>query len=557
MTIDNRADELMRLQADNEQLRAENLRLLQLLTELEHWAKERAEEKTWLLEAERVQARRQAALFRLTAALAESLDETEVCRRVVEGLRDVDLHYDWLGVFIVDEAAGDRVLVAGAGLDDSRLGEHLKPGAGLSERAILEPRLHYTPDVKADPRYVSGLDSGSEVDVPLMVDGKVIGVLVVESREPNAFAPEDLDTLAAAAGQASVAIARARLLTAERRRAAALDAVFEASLSLTSNMDLESVLRSIVESTNRLMHGPRDVHLFLFQDGKLIYGSGVERGVRLTQPFAEPRPGGLTYTVAREGKLIVVPDMSQSPLFAGTPWRGSIVGLPLKIGSRVVGVMNFAYSEPQNLADDELNVLRLLGDQAAIAIENARLFGDLRARAVELATIAGVTQALSSLMDTTTLINLVGDKLREVFAAETGFIGLHDLQTSLIYFPYYWVKGKRIFTDETIVFGEGLTSAVLKSRQPQVINTDWERRAAELGAVYADGVPAKCSLTVPILAGEEAIGVVSLQSLERENLFTDSDVRLLTTVAANVGVAIERARLFTASQQQRQFFEAL
>ncbi|HLF01025.1 MAG TPA: GAF domain-containing protein, partial [Anaerolineales bacterium] len=177
--------------------------------------------------------------------------------------------------------------------------------------------------------------------------------------------------------------------------------------------------------------------------------------------------------------------------------------------------------------------------------------------AAELETINSLSQAVSMLMEPTALIDLIGDRLRQIFPSETGYIATYDSASQLIHFPYYWIRDQRILTKETIHYGEGLTTAVLKSRRPQLINHDWARQAAELGAIYTDGVPAKCSLTVPILVGDAAIGVISLQNLERENLFGDSDVRLLMTIAAHVGVAMERSRLYTAAQQQKQFFEAL
>ena len=92
-------------------------------------------------------------------------------------------------------------------------------------------------------------------------------------------------------------------------------------------------------------------------------------------PFAEPREEGLTYNVARTAEAIVVQDMRNHPLYATAPpaWTGSIVGLPLKFGERVVGVMNVANRHPHAFSESALRVLRLLGDQAAIAIENARL----------------------------------------------------------------------------------------------------------------------------------------------------------------------------------------
>jgi len=168
-----------------------------------------AVERSRLLEATRQQMRLQAALFRLSAELTATLDEVEICRRVVHSLHDT-LGYAYLGVFLLEETTGDRVLYACVGWPDAPPNWRIPPGQGLSERALLDGQLHYTPDVTRDPRYVPGLNCGAEVDVPLRIGEKVAGVLVVESQTPNAFGPNDFAVLTAAANQASVALERAR-----------------------------------------------------------------------------------------------------------------------------------------------------------------------------------------------------------------------------------------------------------------------------------------------------------------------------------------------------------
>jgi len=130
-----------------------------------------------LLAAERAQARRQAALLRLSAELAATLEEAEVCRRVVDGLHDT-LRYDFVALFLVDETTGDRVLAASVGFDEPPT--RLRPGEGLSERPLLDGQLQYTPDVTQDSRYFYGI-GGSEVDAPVRIGEEVLGVLIADS----------------------------------------------------------------------------------------------------------------------------------------------------------------------------------------------------------------------------------------------------------------------------------------------------------------------------------------------------------------------------------------
>jgi GAF domain-containing protein/signal transduction histidine kinase len=203
-------------------------------------------ENARLFQAERAQAGRQAALFRLSAAIAAALDEDEICRRVVEGLQDEALGYAYVAAFLVDPATGERVERAKVGWSDSNVPIRLGSGQGLSEKPLLDGQLHYTPDVAQAPGYVATLSSGSEVDVPLKIGQEVIGVLVVESRQPNAFGQDDLDVITAAANQAGVALGRARLLQETRKaREAAEAATHELSQALEN---LKATQRQLVEA---------------------------------------------------------------------------------------------------------------------------------------------------------------------------------------------------------------------------------------------------------------------------------------------------------------------
>jgi signal transduction histidine kinase len=169
------------------------------------------------------------------------------------------------------------------------------------------------------------------------------------------------------------------------RRAVELEALQRVSLTLTSSLELETVLDAVLGGTLDLLEEIRAVHIFVYEDERISVGAtrwaDDRQGI-----YAEPRPQGLTYTVARQGEMILVPNLRKHPLYTDAPpeWEGAIVGLPLKIGDRVVGVMNVGYAQPRTFRDAELRVMRLLGDQAAIAIENARLYDQIRSHAEEL-----------------------------------------------------------------------------------------------------------------------------------------------------------------------------
>ena len=192
------------------------------------------------------QGRRQAALLRLSTAIAAAETEVEICRAVAEGLHDEALGYDFVALLLVDEPTGDRVLVATSGAAALPPDLRVRPGQGLSERPLLDGKLHYTAEVTHDTRYLPTRNRGSEVDVPLQINRQLVGVLVVESNRAHAFAPDDLEILTAAANQAGIAIGRARLLAAVRQRADEQEALRATIADLSAKLELGTLLQAVL-----------------------------------------------------------------------------------------------------------------------------------------------------------------------------------------------------------------------------------------------------------------------------------------------------------------------
>ena len=329
--------------------------------------------------------RRQSALLRLSAAIASAESEADVCRAVVDGLHDEALGYAFLGVFLLDAATGDRLLGAAVGWADIPAGLRIPAGVGLSARPLADGQLRYTPDVTKEPAYVPGLFSGAEVDVPLRASGEVFGVLVVESREPNAFGQHDLEILTAAAQQAGIALARIRLLDemhrmvdAERRRADEREALLDTITDLSTELELSRLLEAVLSRAVTLL-GAAGGELATYDEGKgdLVIAANFNmhedsRGTRLKAGE------GAMGLVVRTGEQLIIPDYQtwagRSAQYARIDARAVVVA-PLLIGKRAVGAINVWHEDAaRSFSDADRRLLNLFGQQAAIALENARLF---------------------------------------------------------------------------------------------------------------------------------------------------------------------------------------
>ena len=165
------------------------------------------------------------------------------------------------------------------------------------------------------------------------------------------------------------------LLALLKQQTDEMDALKKLSIHLTSSLDLPDVLDAVVSETMRLIANANNVHIFLYKNKKLTFGAALDADGNRNKDWSKPRINGLTYTVARDGKMIIVEDMKDHPLYIGSPseWTGSIIGIPLKVGETVVGVMNLARLISGGFSASELRLLSLLSDQAAVAISNASL----------------------------------------------------------------------------------------------------------------------------------------------------------------------------------------
>jgi PAS domain S-box-containing protein len=323
-------------------------------------------------------ARRQAALLRLSAEIAAAHDEAAVCESVVRGLHDDDLGYEFVAVFMVDEPSGDRILRASVGWPDAPEAWRVPHGQGLSQRALLDAALHYSPDVASETGYVRTFAAGSEVDVPLVIDGKATGVLVVQSGRVGAFGREDFESLSAAAQQASIAIGRVRLLEGERRRADEQEALLASLADLSAELELSRLLKAVLGRAVGLL-GASGGELAIFDESRRELEIVANHNIGKESTGTRMALGeGAMGRVAETNEPLIITDYQQ--WLARSPQYGSVTAhavmvTPLLIGSRLVGTIAIVHTDPErHFTPYDLRLLNMFAPQAAIAIENARLY---------------------------------------------------------------------------------------------------------------------------------------------------------------------------------------
>jgi PAS domain S-box-containing protein len=260
-----------------------------------------------------------------------------------------------------------------------------------------------------------------------------------------------------------------------------------------------------------------------------------------TMETRELTPGGLSKMVERDqqvlanGKPVEVPEYlvdtpkgKRSRRLLKVPWKGE--------DGTILGVISWS---------EDITRQRQIEERSSLLLE------ETRKRNEELGIINKIGQGLTGELDLSRLIEFAGDELCSFMMPHALFIALYEKEENLIHYPYFRLGDEQIETD-SLPFGEGLTSMVLKAMKPLVTGTIQE--GIDLGAEFVSG-DCESFLGIPIMAGGESIGVLSVQHSDM-NHYSPEDVRLVSTLTANLGMAIEKAKLHKKTQEAMETAEA-
>jgi signal transduction histidine kinase/ActR/RegA family two-component response regulator/HAMP domain-containing protein len=370
------------------------------------------------------------------------------------------------------------------------------------------------------------------------------------------------------------------------RHAFQLEMLYQVSLSLTKRLDVESVLDAVMSAAFELLPGLLDAHIFLYADDQLTLAASRRSRPVAAAVATEPRRHGSTYKVARTGEMILLPDVRHDANYPGDPqgWPGALACVPLKVGLRVVGVLNAAYEEPHAFEPEETRLLLLLADQVAIAIENARLYGMaqqelLERRRAEQALqqanedlerkVAGRTHAL---VEVNQRLETLQEIDRSILAArsmvdiaEAGLSRLRALveceHASLILFDAGRGEGRILTAEGSHVQGFEAGAVIqLEDYGPiDDLQAGESRRVDNLNTlpdltpmrqkVLEAGI--RSFLTVPLVADSELIGEINLASPRRAAFNTETE-QLAREVGNQLAVALRQAILRGALEAEQQ-----
>jgi len=331
---------------------------------------------------------------------------------------------------------------------------------------------------------------------------------------------------------------KARLLASE------LEAVRQATITLTSQLELSPVLDAILKSTFGLLPNIDNMHLFLVHNNQLEFATALWGGGFKSDPIGAARSGGLTESVMREGEIILVEDMKHHPIYEDTPsdWTGAMIGMPLKFGSQLVGVMNVHYAEPRSFLESEIRLLQLFADQAAIAIEKAQLFQDLQDEKNRLEQhnrqreiMSAMTDLLQASLTTEEAGRIISSHIRVLFPNLAGALYLTNSTNS---FEPIVIWGDQNSLD---VFYTTNDCWALRRGKPYHFGSHLPNPPCS----HVGKVIPQSALCVPLSAQGENIGNLhmSTQGSDGSEIIDDDQQKFIEVIADSISLAIANLRL--------------
>jgi signal transduction histidine kinase len=497
-------------------------------------------------------------LQQTSAVMTDSLDQDSVLETVVTEMVRV-LSVDNCTLFVWDESSQRLKLSAEKGRIDAPGSQEdpvVNSTTGLSAIRNLEkhPVVQHVFQTQAgyslqrdlahsadDIAFLDRIGLQSVLLLPLLRHEQILGLLALgHERQHRPIGHRELSLAYNLASQAAVAIERANLFRQAQHRVEELSAFQEIVLQLNTPLNLNSVFEAITESALKLVNAS-NLHIYLYNaaNNTFTFGSALWRDGRREPAVPGPREDGMTAMVVRQAKPVVINDAGSHEIYRSEEAQAwgiyAIAGFPLKHTDQILGVFTATYLFPHVFSENELLLLSLLADQAAVAVRNAGLFAGSQRRLRDMAALVDMAKQVTGNLKLKDVLQTTVQILQGLLTARASTITMLSQDgTDLVVVAAVGVEPA--YHRARMKLEESVSGAVV--RKGELIYIRDAHSAPNF--LFFDEV-VRSLLVVPLTIRNETIGTMAVDSARR-NAFSDSDIQLMTIAAAQVSVAIANAR---------------
>jgi PAS domain S-box-containing protein len=511
------------------------------------------------------------ALYQASRSLALSLEPDIIGKNLITTMDEM-LGYEFASVHLLEEQSQSLVLLAisqkardpenSEKNKATRFSKKIPLGVGVLGWVAQHGQAARVGDVTQEKRYYALLKNiRSELCVPLVARGKVIGVLNIESTVPNAYSERDENLLSALANSAAIALENARLYKSELARREQAEILRSATASLSTALELPALYEIILNSVEKLV--PYDhASIEIVKQGCLELVT--ERGAFKDGPIEQKK--------AWESKrwddwkdlwkdqfrpLILSDDQSEDEHREEESPRAirNWMRTPMVAGENVLGLINLESEEPSFFTEEHAAILQTFANQAGIAMEKAQLYEAALRAAERRAVLHRISQDIVRFtQDSEQIYAAIHGAAEKLMRCDVFIISIRDEKKNENISVYTVEMGNR-YQHFGAPADKGLTGAVIREGKSIILRNEDEIRQRE---VLHFGSPrhVQSVVAVPLRVNDQVMGMISAQSYEAY-AYDEEEQSLLEMLATHASTAIENNRLFESEQKRRQEAENL
>jgi putative nucleotidyltransferase with HDIG domain len=515
-------------------------------------------ENARLFQATHRQLQELSILHKVAAASTDAVDEDRLIESATRIIRD-SIYPDNFGVMLL-ATDGKELYFHPSYEATPEIKDVMVPlKQGVTGRVAASGLPMRVADVRSENNYLDyDTKTLSELCVPMKIGERVIGVVNAESRQIDHFTEADERLLVTLAGQLASGIERLRNAAAERDRAKQLGILNKLTAEMSGVLERTKLFTIVVERLNKEMnYVSTDISRVdeERQEYVLEAVSGSFERVIGSQGFRQPFGVGLLDKAARTGEVVVANNVRKVPEYNMVPGHEKVNSeliIPIKIYKKVVAILNIESYEADAFDEYEVAALTTLCEQISIALEGISLFESTRRQLQELTVLHAITHAAVNAKTEDELLERATEIIgASVYPDQFGFLML-DEEAKMLRVNRCYRGAPETVKKDLVPLSQGIVGRVAATAQPWRVPDVRKEPSYRL----VDKMM-RSELCVPILGNHNRVlGVINAESSQID-AFTDADMRLLSTIAGQLGTAIEKMRLFEAEKVQREQAETL
>jgi GAF domain-containing protein len=407
---------------------------------------------------------------------------------------------------------------------------------------------------------IAGKPALSWMGVPLLARGEAIGALIVQDlNKEHAFDSDDLDFLVSVASQVSGDIHNVRLLNESKQIALQFETAAEIARDISSSLDLDELLQKAVDLI-RTRFNFYHASVFLKDlpgEFVVIREATGEAGAQLKRSGHKLAIGSKSIVgyVAGQGEALIVNDTTRDATYYPNPmlpYTRSEAAIPLKVGERIVGVLDVQSNHLFAFSEDNLRTLQILADQLAIAVVNSELFAETQEHLAQHRLLHHITTTAASGTTLDEALQSAVNGLQVTLGGDRVAILLADREKKFLNVRAAVGYASNVYSIH-IPMGSGITGWVASHRKTLRINNVLQDTR------YIEASPnTRSEMAIPLLYRSEVLGVLNVES-EQLSAYAENDEELLGTLGGSLAAIIANARLLEQirgqAERERLLFE--